>query len=387
YDKGVRNPGFRASKGGQIKCSLTHLFSNGYVRLYAKYLKDSNTFYLPLPFKAGKNLDFVDGFPHNGTLTTLEGNMVKIPTPNNGDFAIPLEDGQKQDGGSLMIEFDIELPRGWAFQNKIRYMNMKHSWNALVPFNLVNAHDWAQKYVNRTQGATHYDIFYTNHFNNDGSHEIFNAINGLLCQAGLWHVTKPLADISNQLLIKKSFKINKVEHNFSVGTYQCYYTADDFWYWQNILTDVRNAPRFVDVSIKDANGNVIRELTSNGFLQYGSMYMNASGDVAAMSLFLDDNIKFNEKLRMDIGARMEYNLINQQTENKQTYNLGNFTDADDYVWWGNGAFRHSKLKYKDWAASFGVNYTLGFNLSVYSRICRGYKMPTLDVFRGADGSF
>jgi len=387
YDKGVRNAGFRASKGGQIKANFTHLFSNGYIKIYGKYLNDSNIFYLPLPFKAGKNLDFVDGFPHNGTLTTLEGDMIKVPTPNNGYFTMPLEDGQKQAGGSLMIEFHIELPRGWAFQNKTRYMNIKHSWNALVPFDLVNAHDWAQSYVNNTQAATHYDIFYTNHYNEDSSNAVFNTSNSLLSQAGLWHVTKPLSDISNELVIKKSLKVNQIEHNFSIGTYQCYYTADDFWYWQNILTDVRNAPRFVDVNLKDANGNVIREVTKNGFLQYGSMYMNAKGDVAALSLFFDDNVKFSEKLRMDIGARLEYNSIHQQTENTQAYDLGQSSDADDNVQWGNGTFKYSKVKYKDWAASFGVNYSLSFHLSVYSRICRGYKMPTLDVFRGADGAF
>ncbi|UCE06152.1 MAG: TonB-dependent receptor plug domain-containing protein, partial [bacterium] len=33
-DDGIRDPGFRASKGGQIKGNLTRLFSNGYIKFY-----------------------------------------------------------------------------------------------------------------------------------------------------------------------------------------------------------------------------------------------------------------------------------------------------------------------------------------------------------------
>ncbi|HDZ12069.1 MAG TPA: hypothetical protein ENH53_07605, partial [Bacteroidetes bacterium] len=152
YDNGVRNPGFPASKGGQIKGNLTCFFKKGYVKFYGKYLNDSNIFYLQLPFKSGRALKFVDGFPHNGTLTTFEGNGVQVPTPGAGSFTIPLGDGQKQVGGSLMAKFNFEFPDGWNLQNTIRYMSINQAWNALLPFNLVNAGDFAQNYVNRTPG-------------------------------------------------------------------------------------------------------------------------------------------------------------------------------------------------------------------------------------------
>ncbi|NOZ61871.1 MAG: TonB-dependent receptor [Calditrichaeota bacterium] len=387
YDSGVRNPGFPSSKGGQLKGNVTRLFKNGYVKFYGKYLRDSNTFYLQLPFKAGSKLSFVDGFPSNGTMTTIEGNSIKVPTPANDYFTIPLADGQKQIGGSLMADFYINLPDDWSFQNTTRYMNFDHNWNALVPFNLVDARDWVQGYIANTPNAVDYEIVYTNHFNADGSKATFNTANGLLCEGGLWCVSKPMTDISNQLLLKKAIFLGSVEHKLGFGTYQGYYTAVDFWYWQNILTDVRNAPRFVDVRIKDANNNVIREVTENGFRQYGSMYMNAKGFVTVTSAFFGDNIKVNNKLRLDIGGRLERNRIHQDTENRQKYNLGGATDADDAVLWGDGTFRHSDVKYNDWAASLGLNYSVSYNLSIYARGSRGYRMPTLDVFRGADGSF
>ena len=386
-DDGIRYAGFRGSQGGQIKANLTRLFSNGYIKLYGKYLNDRNIFYLPLPFKAGKDLQFVDGFPQNGTMTTSEANMMQVPTPNGNNFTIPLEDGQKQDGGSLMIDFNVNLHGGWSFQNTTRYMNINHSWNALLPFNLVKANEYAQNDFNNMQGAADYDVVYANHFNKEGSNAAFNTVNGLLCESGLWHVSKPLNNISNQFLIKKNLMFKNMEHKITVGTYYGYYTAADFWYWQDILTDVRKTPRFVDIRIKNANGNIIREVTENGFRKYGSMYMNAKGFVTATSVFFGDDLKVSEKLRMDIGARLERKHICQDTEDVETYNLGGAADADNRVMWGNGKFKHSEVRYNDWAASLGMNYTFNDNLSIYSRVSRGYKMPTLDVFRGADGSF
>lgn len=387
YDSGIRDPGFLASKGGQVKGNLTRLFRNGYVKIYGKYLNDSNTFFLPLPFKTGTKLEFVDGFPHNGTMTSVEGNLVQVPTPDNNGFTIPLEDGQKQVGGSLMIDFNLRFPNSWRLQNTTRHINLNHSWNALMPFNLVDAGDWAQDYVNSTPGAVSYDIVYTNHFNNDGSKAAFNTRNGLLCEGGLWYVYKPLTNISNQFMLKKKLIRTTMEHNLTIGTYLGYYTAVDYWYWQNILTDVRNAPRFIDVKIKDSQDNVIREVTENGFRNYGSMYMNAKGFVTVTALFFGDNIKINDKIRLDVGARLEQNHIHQDTENRQIYDLGGLTSADDAVMWGNDTFRHADVKYSDWAASLGINHTINYNLSIYARCSRGYKMPTLDVFRGTDGSF
>lgn len=127
FDEGVRDPGFPASKGGQVKLNATRFFDKGYFRGYFKYLNDRNTFYLPLPFQAG-NLDFVAGFPFDGILTTPEGNRLLVPRPNQeGRLELPLEDGQRQDGFTVQGELSIELANGWLLQNTARYMEVDHS--------------------------------------------------------------------------------------------------------------------------------------------------------------------------------------------------------------------------------------------------------------------
>ncbi|MFQ5631066.1 MAG: carboxypeptidase-like regulatory domain-containing protein, partial [bacterium] len=51
YDRGVRDPGFAANHGGQIKMNVTRLLDNGYLRFYGKFLDDSSIFYLPIPLQ------------------------------------------------------------------------------------------------------------------------------------------------------------------------------------------------------------------------------------------------------------------------------------------------------------------------------------------------
>ncbi|HLL55628.1 MAG TPA: TonB-dependent receptor, partial [Myxococcaceae bacterium] len=159
YDEGIRNPGFPASHGGQFKGSLTRLITgdklNGHARVTFKYLNDRNTFYLPLPFRgrfnSGGRLEdhqFVDGFPTDGTLTSREGVNAEVPLPGGGQLNLPLQNGQQQIGASTMAELRLYFPETrLEVQNHTRLMQMDHSWNAMLPFELRNAGDWARSVV------------------------------------------------------------------------------------------------------------------------------------------------------------------------------------------------------------------------------------------------
>src|SRR5438128_3302837 len=68
YDHGVRDPGFPGIRGGQLKASLTHTLSNGYVRASLKYIDDRNQFILPLPFENPADPHYVPGFGDYGSM-------------------------------------------------------------------------------------------------------------------------------------------------------------------------------------------------------------------------------------------------------------------------------------------------------------------------------
>ncbi len=384
FDGGVRDPGYPGSRGGQLKINLSRVFEKGYFKVYGKYLNDANIFYLPVPFKAGKDLDFVEGFPEDGTLTTEEANLLRVPFPNlsgeiAGEFEMPLEDGQKQTGGSLIADFGFELPNDWTIQNTARVMSVDQSWNAVVPFSLTSFSDRRASLLADTPGAASVNFAFVNH---EGDPEAASR-NGLLLDAGLWHVSKPLSDFSNQLQVQKKYQ----GHTFTFGTYFGHYTADNFWYWQDVLLDVRDRPRMIDVTVNDAAGNVIRRVTDNGFRQYGSLYVNGEGNVSITSVFGGADIQASERVKVDVGLRYEHDTFKQNSEKTGSFDLaGGVTDAHTGVAWGLGTFTRGTHSFDEWAASGGLNYLVNENVSVYGRVSRGYKMPILDNYLFGPGA-
>src|SRR6266550_8225136 len=75
YNRGVRDPGFPGTAGGQFKASLTRNFDNGYFRSSLKVIDDRNQFILDLPFRYGDttnltNVERVPGFSATGSMNT-----------------------------------------------------------------------------------------------------------------------------------------------------------------------------------------------------------------------------------------------------------------------------------------------------------------------------
>ncbi|MFQ5747786.1 MAG: TonB-dependent receptor [Gemmatimonadota bacterium] len=389
YDDGIRDPGFPAARGGQIKANLTRLFDRGFVRVYAKYVNDKNVFYLPIPVRAkttgdqspqGANVveltsEFPSGFPEDGTLTTNDANFSRIPLPQgNGEFSLPLEDGIAQVGGTFQADVNLALENGWSIENTLRAMNLSHENNAMPPGQAVTAAEFAQSFLDSSPPGATADFTFVD----DGTS--LGSSSGLVQNALIWHVERPISNFSNQFLLKKTATAGKTTHNITLGSYFGFYTADNLWMFNNVLTEVANAPRLLNLSIRDAGGSVIEQVTENGFTNYLGLYVNATGDATLFSFFAGDEIQVTDRLRLDVGARFERDEYDQNVENTQPFDLGGPSDADDAVNWGNRSFSRRKVDFNEWAGSIGFNYLVNDEVSVYARGSRGYKMPLLDQY-------
>ena len=70
FDNGIREPGFPANRGGQLKANVTRLLDNGFVRVRAKIMDDRNIFYLPVPLQNPEDPTGIPSFdPNFGTMT------------------------------------------------------------------------------------------------------------------------------------------------------------------------------------------------------------------------------------------------------------------------------------------------------------------------------
>lgn len=372
-DDGIRDPGFTASEGGQIKANVGRAFGNGYVRIYGKYLNDENVFYVPAPLQNPDDPEFVPGFPDDGTLSSVEGIDKRVPLPNGQEFVLDLSDGLSQDGGHVQVELGLDLGSGWSIENNFRWMDYDHDWNAIVSGTLEEADAFAQGFVNSTPGGSGFNFVFTE------TGTPFNTPNGLLHAGGQWWVSIGLSDVSDQFALRKEVGA----HSFTIGTYLAHYEADPTWRFNDVLTNVQNAPRFVDLEITDATGSVIRRVTNDGFRQYLGLYVNAEQQVDIAAFFAGDEIAVSDRFDVDVGVRFEHNSFDVRNEITDSFEVSGGTDAHDGVNFGTGQFETIEEEFDEWAFSVGGNYRFSDQVSVYGRGTSGFKMPILDNVRSA----
>ncbi len=382
YDHGVRDPGFPGVRGGQFKGNITRLFDNGYVRFSAKVINDRNQFILDLPFENPSNPHFVPGFGTYGSMNTNEALGLTVPTPN-GSLALPLDNGLRTAATWFTADVGFDLKNDWHIRNSAQVMNNNQEWNALVPSNAMTVNDFVtgpkgQAALGLPAGST-IQLFYTNHFDASGNPLPFNTPNGLVAPGQDIHVGKPLSAFQDQISLNKTFGIA----NVSAGGYLANYTQTNNWYFTQVLTDVENNPKFLDAVVTTPGGTPTA-ITKSGFLNQLSGYTNGTGQTTVVSGVLGTDLQLTDKLRANLGGRVEYDDYVQSSENTSSFDLdANPNTTYNNETYGNGSFRHFQKGMTDWAASVGLNYSVNDNLSVYANAARGYKMPALDEFLNA----
>jgi outer membrane receptor protein involved in Fe transport len=382
YDHGVRDPGFPGIRGGQMKASVTRLLDNGYVRLSGKVIDDRNQFILDLPFTNPKDPQFVPGFSDYGSFNTNEALDLTVRTPV-GQQTLPLGNGLRTSAGWFTVDASFDLANEWHLRNSGQVMGNHQEWNALVPSNAMTVADFlngpkGQGGLGMPAGST-LRLSYTNHFDDLGNPIPFDTPNGLVAPGQLIHVSKPISAVQDQLTLSRAFG----KHNLSLGLYAANYSQNNQWYFTQVLTDVRDNPRFLDAVVTPPGGSPTA-ITRNGFQNFLSGYTNGSGQTSIVSGVIGGSIQLTDRLRADVGARVEYDDFVQSSENTSTFDLdGDSTTTFDNETFGNGSFRHFSKSFTDWAGSIGLNYTLKPNLSLYAAGSRGYKMPALDEFLNA----
>jgi iron complex outermembrane recepter protein len=382
YDHGVRDPGFPGIRGGQFKGNITRLLDNGYVRFSAKVINDRNQFILDLPFENAKDPRFVAGFGQYGSMNTNEALGLSVPTPD-GTLQLPLDNGLRTVASWFTADVGFDFKNNWHLQNSAQVMNDHQEWNALVPSNAMTVNDFitSKKGVAGLElpAGTTIQLFYTNHFDDTGAPLPFNTPNGLVAPGQDIHVAKPISAFQDQLSMNKAFGIL----NVNAGAYFANYSQTNNWYFTQVLTDVEDNPKFLDAIVTTPGGTPTR-ITQNGFLNQMSGYANGTGQTTVFSGVLGGNVQITDKLRADLGGRVEYDNYVQSAEKTSTFDLdSNPNTPFNNETFGNGSFRHFTRGITDWAASLGLNYSVTDKISVYASAARGYKMPALDEFLNA----
>lgn len=379
YDEGARYAGFPGNRGGQIKANITRLLDNGYIRFYGRHMNERNIFYLPVPLTNEDDPESIEGFDGNwGTLTTADAASVTMPDRNGDLVQRDLADGIHPIYQSVGAEILLDLGGGWSLKNSARAMTTDLQFNALFSLtNPVSATDYAQGIAD-DNGATdwNYRITETGEAISPAQAANLNN-NGLVVSTGWWYVNKPLSNFSNDF----QMTLDVEEHALTGGLYFSTFTANEFWSFNDILTEVTERPQLLDLELTGSNAVV----TENGFLRYGSLYVNANNSGSVVALYANDEWQATDKLRIDAGIRYERGIFRGQAENPNT--LADGRDEDPNTLYDNnlpiasGDFSNYDTDFDEWAASLGVNYSLTENFAIFGRGSKGFRMQDFDNYR------
>jgi iron complex outermembrane recepter protein len=405
YDHGIRNPGYDGNRGGELQGNLTRLFSNGYIRVYGKYINAKSQFILDLPHNNPSNpTQFVPGFGTYGSFNSPEGLDISVPTPD-GSLTLPLGNGLSTNAGWLTGELYLQFPDGWSFKNQLQVMNNQQEWNAIIPGNAEPIGAFENSELSNLQSRgfipvnasnVGWNLSYTNVMDANGNHlafpnSAFTPSNNLIAPGNEWHVAKPMSAFQEQFQINKSLDFGGdflYHHNLSLIAYFANYSMENHWYFPTVLTDVQDITHFVDAAVTytdPASGKTkTLNVTKNGFTNYMSNYVNGAGQGTILDGVLSDQMMVTKRLRLNIAGRWESDGFVQTTENTSSVQPnGTAVDSTTPPYaienWGNGSYRHMSTTLHDWAFTAGLNYDIIPNIwTFFANFSRGYEMPSLD---------
>jgi len=384
---GLRDVGFLAEKGGQIRGTVDYDDGRNSLMLDVKYLNDRVPFYLPAPLTYDENGEIADvpGFDsREDTFAGPDSDDLAIKNVG-GSYLFDLTDGTHTQMFQVTLNGEAKLSENFRFVSRNRYRDADILRNAVFPTGNVTEvgaflNSVRSRVLTAFPTATDLRAQYV-----DGGEEITSGTNGngLVVGGNLLSVSVPIEEAITDNRLIATFEAagsHDLAFGFTFGTYD--YRFDR--YMGTTLLDVQGNARRVDVVAIDAAGDEVGRATDNGFQRYGSIYDNVGIDVEAFALYAGDEWQITDALRLDFAGRMERTVITGLVAGKTEVNLGDpSTLADDNVLTGNGTFTAIDRAFDGAGWTVGANYQFDPFVGVFARYTDTFKLPSAGEYNGA----
>jgi outer membrane receptor protein involved in Fe transport len=402
---GLRDTEFPADRGGQISGALTRKLDDGSLTLYARQMRDRNAFFTAIPVVGGADGSSVSSYPgFNALRDYFYGNELRNITLESGRATgrtLPggapeieretvrrdLADGRGANVRTLGANLDTKVG-DWVVNNKLSYTSGSVPTYAL--FSGANPQalgSYIDAQVTAANGSAAV-VAAAGGVATTGSASFANGgapitdLNTRVIVNGMWVVDKKLESLTNETRL--SYELNK-QNTLTLGLYLADYSSRDEWYLgQAQLMTVQRHARPINVQLD--NGVSV---SKNGYVPPPfSFNLNGSYSGTTTALYLANEWKATDQLRVDGGVRYEMQRVTGTIENVANGDL----DADPLTLYNNnysyfdGTSRQlvpggtSKLNRTSFTA--GANYNFTPTFSAFVRANKGYRMPDFDVLRG-----
>ncbi|MCP1195805.1 TonB-dependent receptor [Acetobacter senegalensis] len=382
-ENGVRDPGFRANSGGQIRANVSRNFSHGgSFFVDYKHLDDRTAFFtdIPVTYNKSGNITSLPGFNANtGTYSSKALENVYLPGPDGTTKHVDLQSGIHMRIDQATAGFKHDLVDGWHLTDTIRYRSMNAAWTVLSPSTVTDASarlDSLGSASSLFAGATGWQLRYADNPNQQFSSAITG--NNYVTDASLRAVWVNEHEVMNDFKLEKSFSFLG-HHDIAIGAFASYFNEDFNRYSANILLDTTSHAGALNIDAVDAAGNVVGSMTQNGYTRYGTEFANGWGHDTDVAGYATDEWAITNKLRLDAGVRYEVQRATGTVEGTKSVAL----DAAPYLsnmLSGNGVFTHYDKVYDNFGGTIGINYQVQTNLGFFARFTRAYRLPSLASF-------
>jgi outer membrane receptor protein involved in Fe transport len=371
---GIRDPGFKAEKGGQITANIHHDFDGrGSVEVYARYLNDRGQWLLPIPVVPNGNK--INAFPGFDAGTgTLLGPETRRTTNIQGD-TVDLQKGRGADVINTGISFDYEVADGLRLRERMSYLGGSANTRGLVPSGPPTTASALATTLGGA-GANLTGLTYVN-----GGQAVATGGATQVMQAGIWDVRKQITSFVADTAFEWTAGTNKLTGGF----YYADFTSRDNWALGNqvLLTATPNA-RLLNLTLLNGAG-VAQQATLNGFTSGNGFLVDAYYKGSDVAFYAVDELQITPELRVDGGVRYQKHNVDGslRTPAATAVNLdGNPNTLYDNAVNVFGARRElAPFREGRWSWTAGANYDLTSQIGVFARYSRGNSFPQFDNLR------
>jgi len=379
---GVRDPGFTANRGGQLRATISREWERAKVSLDVKRVDDIVAFYTGIPMRTypdGK-IRAVPGFDgHKGTVAGPETERVKMVMGDGSIYDFDNSVGTQVKRTQITGKFEFEPWDGWKIANTTRYNDSWTQRNGVYPNTLQSASSLLTSQsalLAQTPGATALQFRYVTSPN-----QVFDTANqngnGLVIVGGLRGLTLPVKEFMSDTRISRQFEMGGT-HDLTFGYYFANIDEDFSRYSSTALLDVQDNSRLLNLVAVDGAGNVLKTFTDNGIYKYGYEWEDARGSQTTHALYLADEWQITPNLRIDGGVRWETMRARGTVGLKKTVSLG--TPATSSISTGSGVYANYDSNFSRGTWTLGVDYQFNRHAGLFARYTSANRLPSLGNF-------
>lgn len=383
---GVRDPGFRANDGYQLRLALGRdLARGGKIDANLKHFDDHVVFYLPVPltFDRGGDTAGVPGFdPNYDTLLGPEAMRITTRTAA-GPQPIDLKSGTHVKLTQLTLQFQHPLPGDWRLENGFRYRISDTKREGFFPGTLTAGATRLTQvrtaalaaFPSATAVQFRYAYEPTRVFDPVGQNG-----NGLVHDGTAIRIRVDLDETINDLRLLRKLAIGNQTHDVALGFYLASLDEKFRRTAATVFTDVRGQARLLDLVAVNSAGAAVGTMTEAGVSRHGSQFANGVGDSFTTAFYASDEWQISKQLRIDVGVRWERIEADGRSESSSSVNLGGPTPASANVLTGTGVWTSFDRSFERTGWTVGADWQFTPRSGIFVRATPTFRLPSVGDF-------